>query len=52
MPQTDPAIQNLDFLRQLIAEARDPESVDMVKLRMLQGSGMGTDSMTTTRGDE
>lgn len=47
------AIQNLDYLRQLIAETRgQPEYADMAKLRMLQGSGMGTDSMTTQRGDE
>ena len=47
------AIQNLDYLRQLIAETRSqPEYADMAKLRMLQGSGMGTDSMTTNRGDE
>ena len=49
----DPAIQNLDFLRQLIAETRgQPELADMAKLRMLQGSGMGTDALTTQRGDE
>lgn len=48
----DPAIQNLDFLRQLIAETRgQPELADMAKLRMLQGSGMGTDSLTTQQGD-
>jgi hypothetical protein len=40
----DPAIQNLDFLRQLIAEVRaeDPY-VDMEKLRMLYGYGVGTE---------
>lgn len=48
----DPAIQNLDYLRQLIAELRDSEYADMARLRMLQGSGMGTDAMTTKRGDE
>ena len=48
-----PAIQNLDFLRQLIAETRGQGNyADMAKLRMLQGSGMGTDALTTTRGDE
>lgn len=48
-----PAIQNLDFLRQLIAETRGQDNyADMAKLRMLQGTGMGTDSMTTNRGDE
>lgn len=48
----DPAIQNLDFLRQLIAEARKPESVDIVKLRMIQGTGTGMDNLTTKKGDE
>lgn len=41
----DSAVQNLDFLRQLIAEARQENTyADMAKLRMLQGSGMGIDS--------
>jgi hypothetical protein len=49
----DPAIQNLDYLRQLIAETRgQPEGADMARLRMLQGSGMGTDAMTNAMGDE
>lgn len=49
----DPAIQNLDFLRQLIAETRgQPEFADMAKLRMLQGTGMGTDALATQQGDE
>lgn len=48
----DPAIQNLDFLRQLIAEARmEATGVDMARLRMLQGSGLGTDSLTTQQED-
>lgn len=47
-----PAIQNLEFLRRLIAETRDPEAMDMVKLRMLQNTGMGTDNLTTKKGDE
>ena len=47
-----PAIQNLDFLRQLIAETREPESVDMIKLRMLQGTGMGMNDLPTKKGDE
>lgn len=39
-----PAIQNLDFLRQLIAESRaDNPYVDMARLRMLYGGDMGTD---------
>lgn len=49
----DPAIQNLDFLRQLIAETRGQDNyADMSKLRMLQGTGMGTDALTTQQGDE
>lgn len=49
----DAAIQNLEFLRRLIEEARAENSMaDMAKLRMLQGSGMGTDSLTTKQGDE
>lgn len=41
----DPAIQNLDYLRQLIAEIRGEDPyLDMLRLRMMQGSGMGTDS--------
>ena len=46
-----PAIQNLDFLRELIASVRDSEYADMAKLRMLQGSGMGTDAMTNQQED-
>lgn len=38
------ALQNLDFLRQLIEEARREEPLlDMLKLRMLQAHGMGMD---------
>lgn len=48
-----PAIQNLDFLRQLIAETRGQDNyADMAKLRMLQGSGMGTDSLTSKQADQ
>jgi hypothetical protein len=48
-----PAIQNLDFLRQLIAETRGQGTyADMAKLRMLQGSGMGTDGLSAQPGDE
>lgn len=47
-----PALQNLDFLRQLIAEARaDQPIADLVRLRMLSGTGMGTDSLTTQQED-
>jgi len=46
------AIQNLDFLRQLIAETRgDIPSMDMLRLRMLQGSGMGTDGLSVQQED-
>lgn len=48
----DSAIQNLDFLRQLIAEARlEQTGLDMARLRMLQGSGLGTDGITTEQED-
>ena len=41
------AIQNLDFLRQLIAETRaQAPSEDMERLRMIYGMGVGTDSVT------
>lgn len=47
------AIQNLDYLRQLIAELRtESPYMDVAKLRMLQGYGVGTDATTTNRGDE
>lgn len=47
-----PAIQNLDFLRQLIAEARaNRPELDDARLRMLHGSGMGTDSLYTSQED-
>lgn len=46
------AIQNLDFLRQLITEARDKdESGDDQGLRMLRNTGMGTDAMTNQQPD-
>jgi hypothetical protein len=49
----EPAIQNLDFLRKLIADTRrEAPAMDMAKLRMRQGSGMGTDAITTKKGDE
>ena len=49
---SDPAIQNMEYLRQLIRETRKPESVDIIKLRMLQGTGMGMDNIPTKKGDE
>jgi len=40
------AIQNLDFLRQLIAETRaEVPADDMQRLRMMTGSGVGTGSV-------
>lgn len=46
------ATANLDYLRQLIAEARtpDPQS-DADRLRMLHGYGVGTDQMTQKNGE-
>lgn len=41
-----PAIQNLDFIRQLIAEVNSLPADDMARLRMLYGTGMGTDSVS------
>jgi hypothetical protein len=51
--QTGPAaIQNLEYLRQLIAEARaaQPEQ-DVARLRMVQQGNLGMNALTTTRGD-
>lgn len=37
------ALQNLEFLRRLIEEARqEPSYEDMLRLRMLYGSSLGT----------
>jgi hypothetical protein len=47
-----PAIQNLEFLRKLIAESKQMPSEDETRLRMIHGTGMGTDAMTTKKGDE
>jgi hypothetical protein len=47
-----PAIQNLDYLRQLILDARQAESQrDAERLRMFQGYGVGTDALTVKQGD-
>jgi hypothetical protein len=47
-----PAIQNLDYLRQLILEARQADAQkDAEKLRMFQGYGVGTDALTVQQGD-
>ena len=41
------AIQNLDYLRELIAMVRaGSEMEDMDRLRMIYGMGVGTDSVT------
>lgn len=40
----EPAIENLDYLRQLIAEIQSSYD-DMDRLRMLFGTGMGTDAL-------
>jgi hypothetical protein len=47
-----PALQNLDYLRQLIAETRaaNPQA-DADRLRMLHGYGVGTDQMTQKNGE-
>jgi hypothetical protein len=47
----DPALQNLDFLRQLIAEIRDLPQADAERLRMFYGTGVGTDGLTTQQED-
>jgi hypothetical protein len=42
----DPAIQNLEYLRQLIADVRgEVPYLDMLRLRMLQDTGMGVDDI-------
>lgn len=42
-----PAIQNLDYLRELIALVRAAgEMQDMERLRMFTGMGVGTDAVT------
>ena len=47
------AIQNLEFLRRLIAEARGDEPfMDMLRLRMMQNGNTGMRAMTVNRGDE
>lgn len=49
----DPAIQNLDFLRELIAAVRASAPMDDVeRLRMLRAVGIGTAAIPTMAGDE
>lgn len=46
------AIQNLEFLRRLIEEARqDNTYADMARLRMIQDTGLGTDAVTNKSED-
>lgn len=46
------AIQNLDYLRQLIEAVRAYESMDdMERLRMIYGTGSGTDGISTQQAD-
>lgn len=52
MLMDQPAIQNLEFLRQLIRENREYPGEDMERLRMIYGTNTGTDRMTTRQGDE
>lgn len=48
----DAAIPNLDFIRQLIEQARMPQpQMDAERIRMAMGSGVGTDSMTAKQED-
>lgn len=41
---------NLDYLRQLIAEARAAASKDAERLRMVHTGNLGVNALTTTRG--
>lgn len=48
----DAAIQNLEFIRQLINEVRqEPPQMDIERLRMLYGYGLGTDALTVAQED-
>jgi len=47
----DVAIQNLEFLRRLIAETREPTIADAVRLRMLQDNSMGTGQVEDRTGN-
>jgi hypothetical protein len=47
-----PAIQNLEFLRQLIRETREQPQADAERLRMIYGTNTGTDNLSVRRGDE
>ena len=47
-----PAIQNLEFLRQLIRETREQPQADAERLWMIYGTNTGTDNLTVRRGDE
>lgn len=46
------AIQNLDYIRQLIEAVRAYESMDdMERLRMIYGTGAGTDTVSDQQVD-
>lgn len=46
------AIQNLDYIRQLIEAVRAYESMDdMERLRMIYGTGSGTDTVSDQQVD-
>ena len=48
----DPAIQNLEFLRQLIADVRgDAPFMDMLRLRMMQQGDQGMNALTAQQED-
>lgn len=48
----EPAIQNLDYIRQLIAAVRAFETMDdMERLRMIYGTGSGTDTVADQQVD-
>jgi hypothetical protein len=48
----DAAVNNLEFLRRLIEESRQPvPQADADRLRMIFGQGVGTDSMPSKQED-
>jgi hypothetical protein len=48
----DPAVQNQPDIRQLIMDIRNAAlPIEEERLRMIQGLGVGTDSMTNKQGE-
>lgn len=46
------AIQNLDYIRELISAVRAYEQMDdMERLRMIYGTGVGTDTVSEQQAD-